>query len=268
MPLEPGQQRTSLLNIVQFMVAKPRSMGVLARKIVKRATNRRSTAALTDYFAWLESVNIDSAELACRLDRTLWDEALGFGEQLRERSSRVLSEVPFDMGAGGNYEFLYWLTRYLHPAFVVETGVSAGWSSEAFLTAMARNDHGALYSSDFPYFRVRNPERYIGVLVSESLRHRWRLSTDGDENARRRIVSEVPQIDLLHYDSDKTYSGRDFGVRLVAQHRSNDAVILVDDIRDDTWFRDFALASSWTHAVLDGRCGLLDPSGRLLNDRS
>jgi hypothetical protein len=35
----------------------------------------------------------------------------------------------------------------------------AGFSSSAILTALKENGEGILYSSDFPYFRIKNPEK-------------------------------------------------------------------------------------------------------------
>jgi predicted O-methyltransferase YrrM len=264
MSIEPGRQRTNLLNVVRFTLARPQALAILAGKVVKRVKDRSSSASLADSLEWIDSSAISSAALAQQVDPTLWGEALEFGENLRTRAKKILSEVRFDIGGGGNYEFLYWLTRHQRPTFVVETGVAAGWSSEAFLAAMEANDHGTLYSSDFPYFRVRDPQRYIGVIVSERLKGRWRLSTDGDEKALPRIVAEIPHVDLFHYDSDKSYSGMQFGVSAIAAKLARDGVIIIDDIRDNCWFHDFAATTEWDHAVLDGRCGLLDPSCRLL----
>jgi hypothetical protein len=139
------------------------------------------------------------------------------------------------MGAGGEYEFLYWLTRLLEPDVIVETGVSAGWSSEAFLQAIKKNGRGKLYSSDFPYFRVADPDRYIGILVSDKTN--WELHLTGDENALPAIVASVPEIGLFHYDSDKSYSGRQFAVDTVLPKLTGPLVM--DDISDNRWFRDF-----------------------------
>jgi predicted O-methyltransferase YrrM len=265
MRIEPGRQPTNLLNVLRFIGANPRSIPILAGKVVKRLKDRSSASKLADNSKWIEESAIPSHLLANRLDTNLWSEAVEFGERLRERAKKILADVPFDMGSGGNYEILYWMTRYLRPTYVVETGVAAGWSSEAFLTAMDKNGQGTLYSSDLPYFRVRDPLKYIGILVSERLKSRWHLLTDGDERALPEIIAAVPEVDLFHYDSDKSYSGRQFAISTVRSKLSAQGVILVDDIWEDSWFRDYAVAADCPSAVLDGRSGLIDPSKRLLS---
>mgnify|MGYP007000273262 len=65
-----------------------------------------------------------------------------------------------------------------------------------------------LYSSDFPYFRIKDPEKYIGIVVEKSLRKNWNLFIEGDENNLPKILKTAKKIDILSYDSDKTYSGR------------------------------------------------------------
>jgi predicted O-methyltransferase YrrM len=265
MRIEPGRQRTNLLNVLRFVIANPQSIPILAGKVVKRVRDRSSASSIADNQKWIEDSAIASHSLAMRLDGPLWNEALEFGEHLRERAAKILSSVPFDMGGGGNYVLLYWMTRYLRPTYVVETGVAAGWSSEAFLTAMDKNGHGTLYSSDLPYFRVRDAAKYIGILVSERVRSRWHLLTSGDGKALPQIITEIPHVDLFHYDSDKSYSGRQFAVGIIAPRLSSSGVILVDDITDDPWFHDYSVSSDWANAVVDARSGLIDPSKRLLS---
>lgn len=137
-----------------------------------------------------------------------------------------MAQVPFVMG-GGDYELLYFLVRHLRPKVVVETGVSAGWLSQAFATALERNGGaGHLCRSDFSCFRATNPEHYIGILVDPGLKHRWSLSIDGDEAAIPRIVRTVRSIGLFHYDSDKNLSDREFAVRQVLP-------LVMDDIADN-----------------------------------
>jgi hypothetical protein len=45
---------------------------------------------------------------------------------------------------GGDYGFLHWLTRLTQRSTIIETGVAAGWTSQAFLAALKRNGMGKL----------------------------------------------------------------------------------------------------------------------------
>ena len=65
----------------------------------------------------------------------------------------------YNIEFGGNYavEILYFIARISKPKNILETGVAAGYSSYTFLKAIKKNKVGTLYSSDFPYFRLKNP---------------------------------------------------------------------------------------------------------------
>ena len=264
MNMLPGVQRTNLFNIFRFLASRPEAGSVLARKVVKRLRDGSGRYTSTENDDWIDRHTTLPEQLATALDADLWEEARTFGEQTRARAEPILATVPFDMGAGGDYEFLYWLTRFTRPNVIVETGVSAGWTSQAFLAAIAKNGRGTLYSSDFPYFRVKDPESYIGIVVDPELRSNWQLFTEGDEKALPKILDRCGPVDLFHYDSDKSVSGREFGIGAVGRQLAANGIILVDDIRDDSWFREHVARTKPPFTVLHGRCGMIDPSRLLL----
>ena len=77
-------------------------------------------------------------------------------KNLNDSSDKILQSIPFNLGGGGALDLLYFLTRYSKPKIVLETGVVAGHSSKTILTAIGKNGEGHLYSSDFPYFRLKS----------------------------------------------------------------------------------------------------------------
>lgn len=244
-----GTQPTNLLNLARFLAADPRRAGVLFKKAIKRLDSGGRYSE-EENLRWIEEHRADSPALAKQADPALWKEAQEFGAATRKRAAPILASVPFDMGAGGDYEFLYWLTRKRRPEVIVETGVSSGWSTQAFLTALDRNGSGRLYSSDFPYFRVKDPEKYIGIVVDPTLKGRWELSLDGDSTALPRIVNEVGAIDLFHYDSDKSRSGREFAVSTIVPKLRGP--LIMDDIANDSWFKEYAEAQPAPFQILGG----------------
>jgi predicted O-methyltransferase YrrM len=253
----PGEQPTNLVNVARYAFAHPKKALVMAGKVLKRVKESHDSYDPEDNREWIKQEASSSAELAARLDPALWAEAVEFGRVTRERAAPILAAVPFDMGAGGDYEFLYWLTRYRRPSTIVETGVSSGWTSQAFLKAIEKNGVGRLYSSDFPYFRVKDPETYIGLLVEPSLKQHWTLYTEGDQVALPKIMSQIESLDVFHYDSDKSRSGRAFGVEMAQSRLAPDGIILMDDLADDSWFREYVEANQPPYAVLNGRFGLI-----------
>lgn len=192
--------------------------------------------------AWVKAQAQSMDLWAEKCDPALWREAVEFQRDLRawaEPKLEPLRRQGIDLGGGGAAELLYFLTRLHQPQVILETGVAAGWSTTAILAAIKANGHGHLYSSDFPYFRIADPERYIAYLVPEELKGPWTLHIEGDRRNLDRILVPGLAVDLCHYDSDKSRPGREWFARRVAPHLSPSAVWVWDDISDNLHFRDF-----------------------------
>ena len=126
------------------------------------------------------------------IDPDLAAEAQDFSSQLHSRALRVLGPLGLDVAVGADYQLLYFLIRYHQPERVVETGVAAGFSSQAILAALEANGgDGRLWSSDLPYVRKRASSSLVGVLVDERLRRRWHLRLDGDRSALPQFASSA-----------------------------------------------------------------------------
>lgn len=229
-----------------------RNLRVMIGKVWLRLfdpVSARQRAAARDWCA----THAESAEEYARsLNEELWCEAVAFAQELRTKSLDRLGRVAVDLGGGGHYPLLYFLTRYLKPAAVLETGVAAGFSSAALLAALERNQRGELFSSDFPYFRLDDPEQYIGIMVDDSLRHRWHLYTEGDRHNLPKILGEIGQdVSLVHYDSDKSLTGKRYFVQSVAPRLAsqNRAYWIFDDIDDDQFFAEFVKESGCDYHV-------------------
>jgi len=54
-----------------------------------------------------------------------------------------------------------------------------------------------------------NNEEFVGVVVMDSLRRNWELIREPDRNGIKKALNKFGgNIDLCHYDSDKSYYGR------------------------------------------------------------
>jgi len=208
---------------------------VMAGKALRRLETDTQVAAS----AWARARAMSIDAFCEALDPELWRETLSFVAQVEENAKPVLAGFPYDLGGGGAYPLLYFLVRHQRPSTIIETGVAAGWSSLTILKALKINGNGKLYSSDFPYFRLPNPERFIGVLVPDDLRDAWHLDKRGDAIALPAILAQCGPIDLFHYDSDKSYAGRRRALETVAPQLKQGATIIVDDIQDNLFFRDW-----------------------------
>lgn len=230
-------QSTNLKNVLAQFV-KPNRFVVMAKKLYKRFADDAGSLSKDENLRWIQSNCLSFEAFARELDADLWEETQRVSSSIAKHAQEILRTIEFDLGGGGIYPFLYFITRYTQPNCIVETGVAAGFSSSAFLSAIKANGKGRLYSSDFPYFRLSNPEQYIGVIVKASLQDNWTLYIDGDETNLPRILGEIDKIDIFHYDSDKSYSGRRTALSIISTAMRTDWIILMDDIQDNTHFID------------------------------
>lgn len=228
-----------IINVIRQAFKNHSNFRVILQKIKKRVFPVQNTISIADNLKWIKSNLSNYEELLLSLDANLWKETQQVSEKLTNHANQILEKIPYQLGGGGFYPFLYFITRYTKPNNIVETGVAAGFSSYAFLTAIDFNQKGHLYSSDFPYFRLPSPEKYIGIVVEESLKKYWNLYIEGDEINLGKILGKVDKIDIFHYDSEKSYSGRKIAMSLIADKLSSQSIILIDDIQDNSFFYDY-----------------------------
>ena len=62
-----------------------------------------------------------------------------------------------------------------------------------------------------------------------------------------KILSKIEGVDLLHYDSDKSYAGRKWAMHQVQDKMRENSVILMDDIKDNAYFMEYvkSLSKPW-----------------------
>lgn len=211
----------------------------ILKKIIKRFEKDTSVEAKK----WCISHANQTIEEFCRSrDSSLYDKVIIDIKPIKKDAEDKLSTLEVSLGGGGNYILLYFLILKFKPLNIVETGVAAGWSSLFILRALKKNGKGSLFSSDFPYFRLKNPEQYIGFLAkNETNKDSWFLDIRGDDVALNVIVNKLKNnlIDILHYDSDKSYSGRSNALKILNSKIDSKTILIFDDIQNNFHFRDF-----------------------------
>lgn len=241
-----------LINTIRF-ASNSDSQRVLIQKIFTKVKNLRGSEAphaekwakahMTNLESWLES-----------LDSALWQSSVTESEKIRNTSLPTISKLEsqgIDLGGGGSLELIYFWTRRIKPDFVLETGVAAGWSSYAFLNALKANGNGKLLSSDFPYFRIKNPEKYIGILVPDKLRNgNWQVEINGDDLNLPKLLNSETKLQLIHYDSDKRKSGRVRFLSKIELYLDEDYVLIMDDIQNDLAFKEYVEKMNCTFRVI------------------
>lgn len=182
----------------------------------------RSAAITVDPAALLRDVAGITADRA----RPFLDEAAAVTRALDERTRAGPLAFPREWAAStATGELLYAWVRGGAPEFVLETGVANGVSSSYLLEALERNGHGALHSFDI--------EPKAGQLVDARLRARWRfhvLPPRRSDEELRRVLSELPPVELAFLDADHSYSGQAREYELVRARMGQGGWLISDDV--------------------------------------
>ena len=233
------------------------------KDVNKWARKKAKLIVYAKMYRWLSENESDLSEFLKSVDLELWKETIEYVERLTaigqeelNRRSITVGLPNQGVGGGAEYALLYFLVRHNKPDTVLETGVAMGWSSRAILDAMEANDCGHLFSSDLPYSSRPGREDVgvtkadVGCLVPESLRGRWTLCLNGDRECLPSMLDKIDSVDLFHYDSDKSYEGRRWAMDLIRNKMHSGSTIVMDDIKDNPYFMDYAKSSADPWKVL------------------
>ena len=171
-----------------------------------------------------------------------------FGSDIKDAEKRA-KQCPISMGGPGDVDLLYNLAEHVQANNVIETGVAYGWSSLAILLSLGKREGARLISSDMPYAKVGN-EDYVGCVVADELRSHWRLIRLPDRQSLPKAIAELGEIDMCHYDSDKSYRGKKWAYRILWSALRTGGMFVSDDISDDFAFRDFCVDTKRTPLVI------------------
>jgi hypothetical protein len=210
----------------------------LGRKIIKNIFNRKSA------FRGKEKTNLWASKIAISEEQAI-EKLFGipfqkFSEKFPQEYQNALeiqNSCPIKMGGAGALELLYFACEFTQAKSVVETGVAYGWSSFASLTSLEKRN-GTLYSSDMPYLG-QDGDQYVGCIVPQNLKNNWKLFRHADRESLPKILKETQQIDVVHYDSDKSYEGMKWAYETLFPYVKKGGVFISDDINDNSAFQDF-----------------------------
>ena len=236
----------NIINIINQFFKGNRSQ-ILLSKISNRFSNLISVDK-TD-LAWLNNNQSDLDNFLININPDLWQESKNIHKEINDRANKILPVLNVKLGGGASDKLLYFLVRLKKPNTIIETGVAAGFSSLSILKAIEFNKKGKLYSSDFPYFRLKEPEKYIGALVDRDIYKNWELEIEGDSVNIPRFLNSIEKIDLFHYDSDKSYGGKLKTFELVRPKLSINSVVIFDDIQDDNFFKNLVINNNYEFKI-------------------
>ena len=252
---------SALRNVARNML-RPGYLPEMCRKVATRLRERNAEQQRQLAIVWCKSHESDGEAWARDLNSAFWAEAMALREEQELLRKTHVDALGFPLAGGGFYTLLYFLTRLYMPEYILETGVAAGISSRGFLKAVSKNASGHLWSSDFPLFRLENPDQFIGVMVEHDLRKNWTFLTHGDRHNLPALLAQMPRVDFFHFDSDKSRSGRQFAWQQIRPKLHDNSVVIFDDIQDNFHFRDEILPNvkNWKIFAFEGKwIGLVLP---------
>ncbi len=235
----------SLANKIESAIwwaLRPRLYGEAYRTLSRKLRPRRYEIATLDEVAaadtWCREhvVSHDVAIQKVGGDGGIVDFEEVYATELQAAKAREL-ECEFRMGGGGHPGLLFNLAEAIQASRVIETGVAYGWSSLAILLSLSKRPEARIVSTDRPYPRC--DERWVGCVVPDAVRSQWTLIRQADREALPQALKILPQIDLCHYDSDKSRQGRRWGYPLLWDAVRPGGVFMSDDIGGDLEFSNF-----------------------------
>lgn len=178
---------------------------------------------------------------------------------------RLVSQAPFPLAHNADFTLAYLcylVCRATKPATVLETGVAYGVTSAYILKALEVNGHGLLHSVDRPPFEP-DADQFVGFLIPEALKSRWRLHRGVSRRVFPRLLPQLGPVDVFIHDSRHTYRNIDYELRAVQRHLAPRSVVMADDVDRNRAFHDWATRARpafWATAHEPDKKGLLGVS--------
>ncbi len=227
------------IKTIAWFIRKPQYLAQI-RQVLKRKKNSSKENSREDALLWCKSNCISQNEALEILTGKENFESLDliFPKTMTYANQQVQA-CPVTMGGEGAISFLYHLAKATESKRIIETGVAYGWSSLAILLAVKDIDEAKLISNDMPYIKMNNDD-YVGCVIPIELKNKWELQRLPDVVGIPKAIKKYNnKIDLCHYDSDKSYTGRMFAYPLLWNALADTGIFITDDIQDNVGFKDF-----------------------------
>jgi len=169
-----------------------------------------------------------------------------YSDIFSEAKRKVIS-CPVILGGAASLDLLYWMAEFLQARNVIETGVAYGWSSLALLLSLTNRNPALLISTDMPCRGLDtstgslSSDKYVGCVVPPNLKNNWQIIPKADREAIPIALRKIKVADLIHYDSDKSYTGRSWAYPVLWNALRDGGYLISDDIGDNLAFNDFCL---------------------------
>lgn len=191
--------------------------------------------------AWCKKRAVNTAEGLFEITGIRMDPTLVIRNQFHDifyQADKRVKNCPQVMGGEGNLDLLFYLAQHFQSKAVIETGVAYGWSSLALLLSITNRPSAQLISTNLHYSRYGD-DGYVGCAVPENFKDKWTILREADRTAIPNALALMPTIDLCHYDSDKTYTGRLWAYPFLWNALKVGGCFISDDVGDNLAFKHF-----------------------------
>jgi predicted O-methyltransferase YrrM len=177
------------------------------------------------------------------------DEVPFLDKKLIEEASALADLSKIKMGGPGDIDLIFAAMVLSKSEKVIESGVAFGWSSLAILAALQEKSSNILVSVDMPYPKMNN-EDFVGIAIPDRFQRNWTLLRQPDRCGIKKALKILNNnVDLCHYDSDKSYYGRVYGYPLFWDALNDGGIFISDDIQDNLAFKEFVELKNVNFAV-------------------
>lgn len=230
---------SEIVSIFFAYLKRPDLYPELIRKIYKNIFNRSSALrGKEEAEVWCKKQAVSEKYF---IENVLKTDFIPFETLFSQEYNEALKaqeNAPVNLGGAGSLSVIYYINEFVKSKTAVETGVAYGWSSFAALASLAQRE-GTLYSSDMPYLLQNQSEDFVGCVIPEKYKSHWELYRFADKESLPKIFGKVNSLDVIHYDSDKSYDGRIWAYKTLWQKLKKGGVFMSDDIGDNAAFMHF-----------------------------
>jgi predicted O-methyltransferase YrrM len=231
----------SKIKTLFWYLQQPKGLTLLWMLLKRRTVYAAKENTRTEAEKWCQQNASDTRLTLKQIFPEIKDPVLDLESAFPEEFSYAHEKVkntPYKMGGQGNITLLYNICEYISAKYVIETGVAYGWSSLSILLSLAKRPGTQLSSTDMPYAKMGN-EDYVGIVVNPKLKAHWKLIRESDISGLPKALKNKPYLDLVHYDSDKSYLGRMTTYPKLYDKLRPGGVFISDDINDNLAFKHF-----------------------------
>lgn len=225
------------LSTLTWFLRNPQFLGQAGFVLKRRLFDKPERYKEDDAIQWCESLEKPEGQVLDTLGVQLGKRLSDVHADYMKYGEVKANEAPVQMGGPGGLEVIYQIASHFKPSRAIETGVAYGWSSLAILLGM-RASGGKLFSVDMPYVNMNN-EPFVGTVVHPDLRKNWTLIRKADRQGIPEALGILKTLDFVHYDSDKSYSGRHWAYPRLWAALELGGIFISDDIQDNIAFKEF-----------------------------